>query len=79
MLYKENLFALCIAILGCNIKKSDLNDFEEIGMRRYPKGADDAFRCYEGKPYTYDSHFPSYYDIEDRYHYKTHPTKLKVV
>lgn len=74
----DGLFALCIAILGCDIKQNDLKENEEFGMRRYPKSAEDAFRCYDGKRYEYESKFPSYYDIEDRYNYRKHENNRKV-
>ena len=73
----DGLFALCIAILGCDIKKNDLAEDEEFGMRRYPKSAEDAFKCYEGRKYDYESKFPSYYDVEDRYHYHKHNHESK--
>lgn len=66
----DGIYALIIAILGCQVKDCDLSEDEDKGMRRYPITAEDAFMCYEGKKYQYDSKNPDYYDYGEKYIYK---------
>jgi hypothetical protein len=66
----DGIYALFIAIIGCDIQEDDLNEGEEVGMRRYPKSAEDAFKCFLGQPYSYESYFPSYYDTKVQYNYR---------
>lgn len=65
----DGTYALLIAILGCEIKEKDLDEGESLGMRRYPISAEEAFKCYLGKDYTYESNTPEYYDYGEKYRY----------
>lgn len=67
----EGTCALIIAILGCEIKEGSLMDGEALGMRRYPISAEDAFKCYEGKKYTYESRKPESYNYGEKFRYAT--------
>ena len=75
----DGVCALYIAVLGCSIREEDLNETESIGMRRYPITAEDAFKCYIGDEYEYESRTPDYFDFGNKYKYKEHKPNKKIV